>query len=75
MRYIVDNPHKHYIAVVDTMAPDGANVVCYNKSAGKQLTIAGARKLAKKLNESWNNKQMQIANYIAGPMTNQLNLF
>lgn len=75
MRYVIDNPHKHYIAVIDTQAPPGAQVICYNKSAGKQLTIAGAKKLAKKLNDSWNAREQQINFFVDSPMNNQTKLF
>jgi hypothetical protein len=76
-RYVIENPHKHYIAVVDTfISPgDGNRVICYNKSAGKQLTISGAKKLAKKLNDSWNGRQQTINICIESPMDKQLNLF
>jgi hypothetical protein len=73
-RYIVDNPHKNYIAVVDREAPPGAQIICYNKSLGYQLTVKKAKQIAKEFNQRWEAKR-DAQKLIVGEFKQQLQLF
>lgn len=52
MRYQIEKTHKYYLAVKDTMAPKGAQVVKYwNDTTDKNIKEANS--LKDKLNKSW----------------------
>lgn len=54
MRYTIRNPHNYHVAIIDNLAPEGANVVkCWND----KINLTTANNLCDAMNYSWHIKR------------------